>query len=123
MSSTGDRCAGAEENSVLRAAMHFADDSSGGDVQRRKQRRGAVALLVTCAPLGDPGANGSNACAAQGLNLVLLVHAQHQRQQRRVHVQLDDVVHLVHEHRVGGELAGLLVMQLQASFGTPQLGR
>lgn len=26
--------------------MHLADDSSGGDVQRREQRRRAVALVV-----------------------------------------------------------------------------
>jgi len=52
------------------------------------------------------------------LDLTLLVHAQHHGLQRRIHVQPDDVAHLIDEHRIAGELERLLPMQLQAE-GSP----
>lgn len=43
-------------------AMQLADDAAGGDVQRRKQGRGAMSLVVVRAPLGMPGASGRMGC-------------------------------------------------------------
>ena len=53
---------GAQELQELAAAMptmEVPDDGAGGNVQRCKQRRRAVALVVMGAPLRDPGARGS----------------------------------------------------------------
>ncbi len=111
------RINGAQELQELAAAVapvRLADDSAGGDVVGGKQSCGAVALVVVRAALGDPGSQGQHRLrAVQGLDLALLVHAQHHGHVRRVHVQAHDVTHLVHEQRVGGELEGLLPVGLQ----------
>jgi hypothetical protein len=50
----------------------------------------------------------------QGLNLRLLVHAQHHRPLGWVQVQADDVVDLGRQLRVGGELERLSAPRLDA---------
>ena len=69
---------------VVRAALHLAGS-------HRQQRLGAV----------------------ERLDLALLVDAQNQRAIRRIEIQPDDVPHLLHEHRIAGELEGLDPMRLQ----------
>jgi len=72
-----------------------------------------------CAPLGDPGGQGKQGLrAVQRLDLALLVDAQHHGHQWRVHVQPDDVAHLLDKQRVARQLEGLLPMGLQ-SEGAP----
>ena len=74
------------------AQQAFADHLARFDVERSKQRRRAVALVVV-GHRGRPALLQGQArlCAVEGLDLALLVHAQHQRLVRRVHVKADDV--------------------------------
>jgi hypothetical protein len=51
--------------------------------------------------------------AIERLDLPLLIHAQHDRALGRVEVQPDDVVDLVDEQRVLGQLERLLAVRLQ----------
>ena len=109
---------GAQELQELTSAVpavRLADHLTGGDVQCREQGRRAVARVVMRTSGGDPRSQRQlRLRAVQRLNLALLVHAQHHRHQRRSHVKPHDVAHLVHEHRVGGQLEGLLAVRLQA---------
>src|SRR5579864_1805770 len=56
--------------------------------------------------------------AIQGLNLGLLIHAQHQRTVWRIQVKAYDVAHLLDELRIGGQLESLTAMGLQTE-GSP----
>ena len=40
------------------APVQLADDFSGGDIQGREQRRGALVFVIVCTALGYAGANG-----------------------------------------------------------------
>src|SRR6266853_1557752 len=51
--------------------------------------------------------------AVQGLNLALLVHAQHQSAVGRVQIKADDVANFVDEQRIATQLEGLAAMGLQ----------
>ena len=105
-----------ELQELLRAmpSMQLTDDFAGGDIQGRKQRRGAMAAVVMRSPLRHAGHHRQDRLRAiQGLNLALLVHAQHQRSVGWVQVQPHDVAHLLDEERIGGELEGLGTMRLQ----------
>ena len=96
------------------AAMTLADDLAGLHVERRKQRRGAVAAVVVRAALDLPGPHRQQRLRAiQRLDLRLLVDTQHQRPVRRVQVQADDVAHLLDEQRILGELERLAAVRLQ----------
>jgi hypothetical protein len=101
----------AEEGAELLVAVSLGagvGDPPGGHLQRREQRGGAVPEVVEGQPLrrSGPGRQGRRG-ALEGLQLRLLVHAQHHRRRRRVQVQADDVVNLALQLRVGGELEGL----------------
>lgn len=64
-----------QELAAAVATMHLADDRPCGDVQGRKQRGGAMALVIMSAPLGDAGDRGKQRlCAIQRLDLALLIH-------------------------------------------------
>ena len=85
--------------------MGRADHRSVGDVERGEQAGRAVPQVVVRAPLAHPGHHRERRLRArQRLHLAFLIHAQHDRRFRRVQVQTDDVVDLLHEQRVGGEL-------------------
>ena len=70
---------------------------SGGSGQHRQDRRGAI----------------------QGLDLGLLVDAEHDRVLRRVQIEADDVADLGFELRVGGKLEGSVSPRLHA-VGAPR---
>jgi len=93
---------------------------AGGDhltrqhIERRQQRGGTVALVVTGLPLGDAGPQGQDGLGAlQGLDLALFVHRQDQGLIRRLHVQAQDVAHPGHEIGVGRELEAFHPVGLQ----------
>jgi hypothetical protein len=70
-------------------------DLAGGDLQRREQRGGAVPAVVVGAPLGQARLHRQHrGGAVQGLDLALLVHAEHHRVLRRRQIQPDHVGHL-----------------------------
>ena len=52
--------------------------------------------------------------SAQGLDLALLIHAQHDGVMRRVHVQADYIAHLVDQQRIVGQLEVLATMGAQS---------
>jgi len=51
---------------------------------------------------------------AQGLNLALLIYAEHDRVMGWVHVQADDGAHLVDQQGMVGQLEGLAAMGTQS---------
>jgi hypothetical protein len=93
-----DRAQELEELLVAVARKALADDLPAQHVQRGKQRRGAVALVV----VGHrPGAallhRQRRLRAIKRLDLALFVHTQHHGLLGRVQIQADDVDELVLE--------------------------
>ena len=87
------------------AAMHFTDHLASRHIQCGEQGRGAVALVVVGATLDLTGPHRQDRlCPIEGLDLALLVCAQHQRPFGRVEVQADDIAHLLNQLRVGRQL-------------------
>src|SRR6266566_745690 len=83
-------------------------------VQGREQSRGSMAGVIVRLPLGDSRTEGQNRLGTvQGLDLALLIHAQHQSFLRRIQVQADNVVQLVKEPGIGAQLEALYAMRLQ----------
>ena len=61
--------------------------------------------------------------AIQRLNLRFLIDTEHDGMRRRMHVQADDVPHLVDEQRIGRQLERLGAMRLQAKRAPDLLNR
>ncbi len=58
--------------------MHFTDHPAAGHIQRSKQRGGAVAAVIVRASLGLARLHRQHGLGAiQGLDLTLLIGAQH----------------------------------------------
>lgn len=90
-------------------------DGSGGYVEGAEQRRGAVPLVVVGAALDLSGAHRQQGLAAvECLNLAFFVDAEDEGTVRRRHVEPDDVAHLLHEQRIGGEFERLGAVRLEA---------
>jgi hypothetical protein len=103
---------------VAMAVKAAAGDLPGRDVERGEQAGDAMADVVVGAPLGQSGPQRQHRRGAvQGLDLGLLVHAQHHRAGGRLQVQPADVGHLGQQLRVGGELE-----RLQAVGGKLMVG-
>jgi hypothetical protein len=95
------------------------DDLAGLHVQGREQRSSTVADVVVGAPFDLAGTHRQDRLAAvQGLNLRLLVDAQHDGAIRGIEVETDDVSHLVDQQRVGGQLEALSAVRLKTE-GAP----
>ena len=96
------------------AGQTFADDFAGRDVERGKQRRGAIALIIMghgsgAAFLRRQARVGPVEC----LNLAFLVDGQHKRPLRRVEVEADDVLDLNGEVGIGRNLETFDEMRLE----------
>jgi hypothetical protein len=77
------------------ALVAAANDPSGGDVERGKQRGGAVADIVVAAPLGLSRPHRQQGLGTvQRLDLRLLVDAQHQGVLGRGQIEPDDIAPL-----------------------------
>jgi hypothetical protein len=101
------------------AAVTLSDDCSGFYIERRKQGPGPVAPIVMAAALRLAGSHRQQRLrAVQGLNLGLLVDAQHHGPIRRIEVETYDIAHLIDKQRILGQLEGFRSMRLQAE-GTP----
>jgi len=82
---------------------------------RAANSEGAVPSVVVGLALGLARPHGQQRLAAvEGLDLRLLVDAEHQGAVGGVEVETDDVAHLLDQLRVGGELEMLAAMRLQA---------
>ena len=87
------------ELSAAVAPVALSDDRPGGDVEGGEQRGRAIALVVMSASLDLAGPQRQQGLGAiEGLGT-----SRPHREPRRVHVQPDDVAHLVHEVRVRRE--------------------
>ncbi len=96
----------------------------GGHVQRSKQGGGAVADVVMRHALHVAQSHGQQRLSAvQGLDLRLLVDAEHHRLVRRVQVQADDVPDLLDQEGVGGEFERLLPVRLHREGLQPSVER
>ena len=95
--------------------MTFADDFAGGHVERREQRRGAMAAIVVRPPLGRPERHRQNRSGAiECLNLTLLIDAQDRaRGPAGSRYKPDDVADFLDEQGVARELERLAPMRLQ----------
>ena len=83
------------------AAVQLADHGAVGDAEGGEQAGDAVAGVVMGAPLGHAGHHREHRLGpVQGLDLGLLVHAEHHGLLRRVVVEADDVDDLLDEQRV-----------------------
>jgi hypothetical protein len=91
----GDLLEEGQELLVAVAGSALVGDAPGGDLQGGKQRGRPVPQVVMGALLGPPGPDPAHGLGTfQGLNLGLLVHAEHHGPLRWVPVQADDVVDL-----------------------------
>ena len=94
--------------------VQASDHLARGEVQRRVEARGAGAPIVVAGALGDARQQRQDRRGAiERLDLGLLIDAQHDGALGRVEIEPDDVVDLVDELRVLGELEGLSAMGLQ----------
>ena len=91
-----------------------ADHGAGLDVQRGEQVRGAVTDIVMGVTLHLTRAHRLHRRGSfGGLDLRLFVDTQHQRPVGRVHIQPDNVAHLLDKQRVARQLEGLAAMRLE----------
>ena len=87
------------------ALSQVADHQPRGDVESGIEVGGAVPAVIVGGPGRGRGQEGQDRRRAlEGLDLRLLIDAQHDRRLGRVQVEADDVTHLLDEERVGGEL-------------------
>ena len=101
--------------------MKLRDEFTGLHVERGKQRGGAMPSVVVRATLDLAGAHRQHRLRAiQGLNLRLLIDTKHHGMRRWLHVQPNDVSHLVDQQWVRRKLECLRAMRLQAK-GAPDL--
>jgi hypothetical protein len=104
----------AQEFLMAMAWLALGDDPPVDDIERREERRGAVAKVVVSHPLDITESHRQHWLGAlQGLHLALLVHAQDKRVIRRIKIKANDVPNLFDEERVGGQLEALAAMWLQ----------
>ena len=75
------------------ARLAFGEHRAGGDIQRGKQSRGAVADVILSTALDVPQPHGQHRLGAVqgGLNLGLFIDAEHQSVIRWVQAEADDV--------------------------------
>ena len=105
-----------QELLVPMAGVAAPDHLAAGDVQRGKERGGAVPIVIMGLPLGLTRSQRQNRLAAiQRLDLTFFVHAQDDRTGRlgRVEVEADDVAHLFHKERIARKFEVLLQMRLE----------
>ena len=87
------------------AGQTLMDHLSGGDIQRREQRRGPVALVVVRHGARPPLLERKSRLGpVQRLDLALLVEGEDDRPLRRRHVEPHHVAELLDEAGIGGEL-------------------
>lgn len=100
------------------------DELTGLHVERRKQWGRAMPPIVVRATFDLAGPHRQHGLrAVQRLNLRFLVHAEHDRMRRWMHVRADDVAHLLDEQRVRRQLEGLGAMRGETVKRVSLIGR
>ena len=104
------------------ARLALADDRAAGDVEGGEQRGGAVTQVIVGHAFDVAEAHRQQRLAAlQGLDLALLVDAQHDGVVGRVQIQADDIANLLDEEGIGGQLEVFLAVRLHAEPLKPAL--
>src|ERR1700676_4981909 len=86
-----------------------------GDVEGGKQCGSSVAVIIMRDAFDIAKSKGQYRLGAlKGLDLALLIDAQHQGLVRRIEVQTDDVTHLLDKEGVGGELEAFASVRLHS---------
>src|SRR5579859_2415286 len=94
--------------------VRLPDHLAGSDVKSGEQRCDSVPAVVMGPPLGQPRCHRQDGLGpVQGLDLGLLVHAEHESGFGRFQVKTNDVANLLNELRVIGELEVLHPMRLK----------
>lgn len=107
----------AQELLVAVTVLAQAGDLAGRDFKGGEKRRGAVADVVMGAPFGSAGLHWQHRLgAAEGLDLGLLVDAQHDGVLGRVEAEPNHVGQLGDQFGVGGELEDLGAYGLDSSL-------
>src|SRR3972149_6339094 len=89
------------DGSMARPAL--TDHRSCGDVQGSEETGCAMTLVIVSSAFGLPGQHRKDRLAtAERLDLTLLIYTKHHRMMRRVHVQADNVSHLIDQQRIVG---------------------
>ena len=97
------------------AGQAFANDRASRDIESRKQRRGAVALVIMGHGSGPALLQGqARLCAVECLDLAFLIDRKHERLLRRVEIEPDDILDLVGEVGIVGNLEAAHEMRLEA---------
>ena len=103
-----------EEFLVPVAFFALADDLAADDVERGEQRGGAVSDVVMGDAFDIAQPHGQDRLSTvQRLHLGFLIDAQNHGVVRRIEVEPDDVVDLLHEQRVARQFERLTPMRLQ----------
>lgn len=104
-----------QELLVPMTRLALGEHLARGDVQRLEQRGGPVSDVIVRHPLDIPQAPTGGAAGVRSRpEFDHLVNTQDERVGRRVEIQPDDIAHLLHEERIGGQLEVFLVMRLEA---------
>jgi hypothetical protein len=93
------------------ATMKLRDELRGLRVQHHEERRPVPLVVMRAAQLG-PVASAAAAASGRPLESVIFVDSEHDRVVRRIHVQPDDVTHLLDQQRIGRQLKRLAPMRL-----------
>ena len=95
--------------------LAFCEDLARGDIERGKERQGAVADIVMSDPFDIAQAHRQDGLSpVQGLDLALFVNTEDQGVLRGIQVQADDIPDLLDEKGIGGDFKMPLSMRLQA---------
>ena len=117
-----DQAQKCEKLLMAMASVAFADHLAVRHVQRGEQRGGAVADIVMGVAFGVSQSQRQHRLSAiQGLNLALLVDAQHHRIVGRIQIQCRDVSHLLNKEWIAGQLERLAQMRLDSEQVEPSL--
>ncbi len=114
----------AQELLVSVAGLALGDHLAGGNIQGDEHGGGAVAGVVMRHPLHVAQPHGQQRLGAiQGLDLSLLIDAEHHRLIGRVQVQADDVADLFDEERILRQLEVPLPVGLHREGLQPAVNR
>jgi len=96
---------GREKLLMAVSRLAFREDRSGGDIQRSEQSSCSVTNIIMGHTVDVAEAHGQDGLSSiQSLNLVFLIHAEHQCMIRRIEIKPGNVSHLFDEERIVGEL-------------------
>jgi len=103
-----------EEVVAVVGGAAFTDDLSAGDLECGEEARDSGAAVVMSLTRGQPGSHRQQWLSSlQGLDLGLLVEAEHDGVCRRIQIEADDIMDSLFRVRIGDELELLELVGLE----------